>query len=326
MSDERDGLDVMREFHQRRQRVIGATDAPKILLLSRWGTPLSVYRDKVTTEEPKPPSLPAWLGLKLQSTVGELYTTATGTRLRAVNVQFHHPEHPFIGCHLDFRAWGNAKLLIEAKTRASTRGWGPDGSSEVPVEEWVQGQHEMAVTGATECHFAVLFGHRDFRVLRVLRDEAFIAGMIPKLVAFWNDHVLPRIPPVADALDHDTVHELYPEPVKEMRAATPEQAAMVRELVAARKVAAEAKAAEERSVNRIKQAIGDAAGISGSFGEITWTKNKDSARTDWEMVAATFKADNPDAWADAYGRHTTNKPGARTIRYALNEEDDDASE
>lgn len=324
MAEERDGLDALLEFNRRRRNGIGATDAPKILMLSKWGGPLSVYTDKVSEEPPKPPSLPAWLGLKLQSTVGELYTTATGTRLRAVNVQSVHPDHPYIVCHLDFRAWGDSRLLVEAKTRASSRGWGPDGSDEVPIEEWVQVQHELMVTGAREAHVAVLFGHREFRVLHVARDEEFIAKLLPREVAFWHDHVLARVPPPAGGSDLDIVKDQNPVEKGPVRPATPEQTAIVMELVGARAARLAAEKAEKAVTARVLQVIGDAAGISGSFGEITWTTNKPTV--EHAKVAAAYRTmlaeyDAEQSALDAVvDQHT--KPGSRTLRYRLNDEEE----
>src|SRR4030095_4125765 len=115
---QRDAADWRKEWHEQRATIIGATDSPKILGLSRHGTALSVYNDKVNPSGPQGQSLPAWLGLKLQSAVGELYTAATGTRLRASDRLFRMREFDWIGCHLDFRAWGDPTLLVEAKTRA----------------------------------------------------------------------------------------------------------------------------------------------------------------------------------------------------------------
>lgn len=324
MSDDRDGLDALLEFNRRRRNGIGATDAAKILMLSKWGGPLSVYADKISEDPPRPPSLPAWLGLKLQSTVGELYTAATGTRLRAANVQSVHPEHPYIVCHLDFRAWGDSRLLVEAKTRASSKGWGPDGSTEVPIEEWVQVQHELMVTGAREAHIAVLFGHREFRVLNVQRDEPFIAALLPREVAFWNDHVLARIPPPAGGADIDAVKDQHPAEKGPMRPATPEQTAIVMELVGARAARLLAEKAEKATVARVLQVIGDAAGISGSFGEITWTTNKPTM--EHQKVTQGYRnmlvaAGVDEMLLDAVAANHI-KPGSRTLRYRLNDEEE----
>lgn len=334
----RDVGDERQEFLERRATGIGATDAPKILGLSRWGTPLSVYHDKVDPQ-PDSPSLPAWLGLKLQGVVAELYTAATGRQVRADNRHHRSKEHPEIVCHLDFRVWGNAKRLVECKTKAHMTGFGPDGSSEVPPEIWVQVQHEMFVTGAEWCDVAVLFGHHTFQVHPIARDDAFIALMVPKLVAFWQENVLLRVPPlpIGHALDDRRLRDEHPHGDGTLKAATPEQAKLVERYAATRLNAAQVKVVQEELENRIKQIIGDSDGLTSPFGRVTWKRSKDGEVVDWEQVAVTFQnvieellllagpGDDPEAvrrlaraqavFDTAIGLATTTVPGSRRFYF-----------
>jgi predicted phage-related endonuclease len=110
--------DQQRAFDEQQRSGVGSTDSPKLLGLSKYGTALTVYERIVGGAPPHQPSLPAWLGLKMQRTVAELYTEATGIRVRADNGHHRHPTLPFIVTHLDYRAWGNRQHLVEAKTRA----------------------------------------------------------------------------------------------------------------------------------------------------------------------------------------------------------------
>lgn len=340
---ERDVTDARQEFLERRASGLGATDSPKLLGLSRWGTPLTVYRDKV---DPQPPeeSLPAWLGLKLQATVAELYTAATGQALRADNRHHRSKEHDFIVCHLDYRAIGKPKLLVECKTTRNEQGWGEDGSTEVPAEVWVQVQHEMYVTGATECHVAALFGHHTFSVYPIARDDAFIAQLVPRLVAFWNDHVLARVEPVAigHSADDRELRRLHPSNDGTLKPATPEQERLVKQLRSTRLNAKQIAVAQEELENRIKQIIGDADGLTTSIGDITFKRSKDSNKTDWEAVAATYgnviedlllaanPGDDPElvgrlaraqaVYETAAGLYTSTVPGSRRFIVSFREE------
>lgn len=276
-------------FLERRASGIGATDSPKILGLSRYGSSLSVYNDKVLREEHGVQSLPAWLGNKLQATVGELYTSATGQALRADNRHHRHRTHDWMVCHLDYRAKGRPDLLIECKTRAYMAGWGEDGSAEIPVDVWVQVQHEMAVTDASEAHVAVLFGHHTFRVYVIKRDDVFIAKLIEKLESWWVMHYLARVPPLPSGADVDTdqMKRDFPDNDDTLKAATPEQSEVAMKLRQATINEKQAALAAEELRNRIRLFIGDAAGITGPFGSITWKRSKDRVSTDWEQVAVT---------------------------------------
>lgn len=288
----RDVSDQRKEFLENRSTVIGATDSPKILGFSRWGTALTVYNDKVNPDlSDRDMSLPAWLGLKMQATVGELYTAATGVRLRADNRMHRMAGNDFIGCHLDFRAWGKPGHLIECKTRAYMSGWGDEGTTQIPVEIWVQVQHEMMVTDAELCDVAVLFGHHTFRFYSILRDQEFITGLLERLTEFREQNWLPRVPPLPTGhdLDTDYVKSANPDHDEEIKPATPEQVALVERFRLARQNAAQAKVAEAEAANRVRDLIGTAAGISGAFGTITWKRTKDSEVVHWDQVAVAYR-------------------------------------
>lgn len=341
IEDRRDVGEERQEFLEHRQTGLGATDAPKILGLSRWGSALSVYERLTEGPGDDTPSLPAWLGLKLQSTVAELYTAATGQKVRAANTHFRHPEHDWMVCHLDYRAWGNPKLLIECKTRAYMKGYGEDGSNEIPADVWVQVQHEMAVTGAETAHVAVLFGHHTFRVYVISRDQQFIDKWIEKGTDFWNNHYLARVPPPVTGHPEDDryLRRHHPDDDGSLIAATAEQEALVGRLVLAINNYKAVEQARKEVENQVKEVIGDAAGLTGSFGSITWKKSKDSESVDWGQVAIIYagvieeltgllNADSFDrarleqaqaVYETAVDLYTVTKPGSRRFLVNLKE-------
>lgn len=343
MAEAQDLVDERQEFHDRRATGLGATDGPKILGLSRYGTPLSVFHEKRDPQPPEPSSLPAWMGLKLQATVAELYTAATGVRLRADTRHHRSKEHPFIVCHLDYRAWGKPQLLVECKTKAYERGWGPDGSTEIPADVFVQVQHEMYVAEAAECHVATLFGHHSFRVYPIARDEGFLDKYIPRLVAFWEDNVVGGLPPapIGHEVDDRQIRKDHPQNDGTLKAATPEQERVAKDLRRTRLNAAQVKVTQEELENRLKQVIGDADGLTGSFGRITWKRSRDSDKVDWEQVAVTFggiveelmslRDGAPDregrlaramaVYETAVSLATTTVPGSRRFLVDFTEED-----
>lgn len=319
-------VDEEREFREEQRSGIGATDTPKILGLSRYGTPRTVYERLLSPPDaPDQSSLPAWVGMRIQGTVAELYTAATGYRLRAARQHYRHPEDEWIVCHLDYRVWGRPKTLVECKTRARMVGWGEDGSQVVPRDVWAQCQHEMLVTGATECHVAVLFGHHTFRVYPLLRSDTFLEALRPLLRDFWHDNVLARVPPPLTGHERDAAIVARDNPASGgvYRNATPAQATIVNEL---REAVEQSKVADyrvEQLKTRIKEMIGPALGLIGPFGRITWKKNNDSARVDWEAVAIEYRrlavaASIPaDALDAVIKERTTVKEGPRVFTMDL---------
>lgn len=292
-SEPRDALDEQREFAEARAGGLFSTDGAKILLLSRWGTPRSVYNDKVGLTPVRPMSLPAWLGLRLQQTVSELFATQTGLRLRADRRLYWAKGTDFpMGAHLDFRVLGDRGTIVEAKTRARMTGWGPEGSTEIPPDVWVQVQHQMRVTGARQVHVAVLFGHHTFRSYLIPRDDEFLARYVEQLGTYWWTYVIPRMAPpyTGKGVDTDAVATEHPVHSDLIRPATPEQEKMVAQLLLARQNSAQVGEALVGWQNRVKDVIGDDAGIRGSFGEVTWKKIKDHDEVNWEQVAESYRA------------------------------------
>ena len=331
-------------FHEQRATVLGATDSPKILGLSRWGTALSVYNDKTSPDlSNRQMSLPAWLGLKMESAVAELYTARTGNRVRADNRMHTMPGYDFIGCHLDYRVWSRPDWLVEAKTRAYMKGWGGEDENKIPVDVWVQVQHEMMVTGADRCDVAVLFGHHTFRVYEMISHESFQRTLLERLIRFREDNWLAGVPPPATGhpVDTDIVkgeNQLHGDLIKPV---TPEQAEVVDLYRRARFNVKQAAEREAELQNKLIQIIGTAAGISGPFGTITRKKTQDGVVTDWEQVAAAYRkpldhalATDPDALGlglDPWNTiraieslYTRVKPGYRRFNYQFAEETEDA--
>lgn len=314
-----DALDSEREFREQQRRGIGATDTPKILGLSKYGTARTVYERLLSDpSEASPSSLPAWVGLRIQGTVAELYTAATGYRLRAANQHYKHKEDEWLVCHLDYRVWGSPHILVECKTRSRMRGWGDDGSEVVPPDVWAQCQHEMLVTGATECHVAVLFGHHTFRVYPLKRNEEFITSLRPILRDFWHDFVLAKVPPplTGHPADARIVAEEHPDNDAFYRNATPAQTQSVAALKAAADEEAAAAFKLEGAKNRVKDIIGDAMGLIGPFGRVTWKRTKDATIIDWQSVAKAYRRiiEDPTVYEDLdvlEGVHTNIREGYR---------------
>jgi predicted phage-related endonuclease len=88
---------------------------------------------------------------------------------------------------------------IEAKYVGPTHAdeWGPDGSDIVPPYVVLQVQHQMSVSDlhAVWVGAAIARWQLEFRVYRIARDNAIIEAIREVCQRFWNDHVLPRVPP-----------------------------------------------------------------------------------------------------------------------------------
>lgn len=272
------------------ERGIGSTDTPKILSLSRHGTALSVWDEKMgRARDEDEMSLPAWLGLRLQGAVAEMFTQATGTGVRADKRIHWHPRIPYVYCHLDYRELGRggSRRIVECKTRAHMRGWGPVGSTEIPPDIFAQVQHQMAVIDGEWTEVAVLFGHHTFRHYRIPRHDGFIEALEnEEWPRFWQ-HVLDGTPPPITGQDQDNawLRRHFPHNDGTIRSATAEQERRIKRLLIARQNRNAVQSAFQALENEVRLMIGEHDGITGDFGTITLKRTKDRTTVDWQRVA-----------------------------------------
>lgn len=319
-------------FRAARRDGLYSTDSAAILQLSSWGTPLSVYLDKVEPLVPsEPASLQAWLGWRLESSLAELYAERYGADTpMAMPGTYTHAQVPFVKTHLDY---ADGAILVECKTRSiRSRAWGPDGSAQVPVDVWVQVQHELMVTGFDLARIPVLFGLWGFHVYEVPADPVFQGKLLAELDRFWREHVLAKKPPELTAFPRDVAwskrHELKDDTVA---SATPEQEQLFSRVRMARLAVSQAEKARDALDAQVRELIGEQAGIMGAFGQVTWRPG--GPRTDWKLLAGTLRkaVDKLVPWAPtaeadpildqlqvAKGLYTT--PGSRRLDYRFNEE------
>jgi hypothetical protein len=285
--------DALDAFTEEQRSAITSTDVAKILGLSRWGTALTVYASKVSPPPARKMGLPGWLGNRLEGLISELFTSASGLRVRADNGFHRSAAHPCLGTHLDRRVVGRPRSLVELKSRGSRRGWGEDGSAKVPPDVWLQVQHEMYCTGATECFVAVLFSTQDYRTYRLAPDPKYASDIVPVLVRFWDENVERRVPPPPTGAKPDTDY-LSAQPGGHkgsgLKSATPGQERLVGDLRLSMVQASIAALTVEEKKNLVKAIIGEEyEGLAGSFGTITWRRSKDRVEVDWEAVASVYR-------------------------------------
>ena len=154
---------------------------------------------------------------------------------------FTHPEHDFITCHIDgiYRTSVlDGLILHEGKTaneRTFRNDWGPPGTDRIPRTYMIQVQHQMMLTGADECIVSALVlpkmqdelpppddadkvrqiavGLYDmgyFHQYPVKANREVQKYMLEEYVNFWNNHVIPKVPPKPKSLDW--VKKLIPKP------------------------------------------------------------------------------------------------------------------
>jgi putative phage-type endonuclease len=175
------------DWHAARRQGIGASDAPVVMRLSPWKTPLQLYYEKrgeATKELAEPNEAMEW-GLLLEEVIARVYAARTGNRVRRVNKILRDEKYPFVIANLD-RVIVGKPVGVEIKTTRSDEEWGEEGTDEVPEHVITQCQHQMRVANLIEVDIPVLIAGNNLRVYRVKRNESFIASIVRAEMEFWD--------------------------------------------------------------------------------------------------------------------------------------------
>lgn len=303
------------EWLEWRRTGIGGSGAAGILGVSKWSSPFDVYAEIVLgrqIEETKDMKR----GKLFEPVVVEMFEESEGLST-IPSVFARNKKHEWlIGTPDRFVTSGPGEQTpiagLEAKTAHffAADGFGEPGSDEVPEHYLLQCAHYMAVTGLDLWYLAVLIGMDDFRVYKIHRDAELEAHMLERLGAFWQNHIVPKVEPSIFESKAIAEHlaKRYPRDVKPLReASTDDERIEIYRLKQAEQGAAQVKEYLEDCRSRVKDLIGDSAGIDlKSDGKITWRKAKDSKKTDWKSLALEM-----GATTENIEKHSETRPGSR---------------
>lgn len=289
------------EWLQERRKGIGGSDAAKVLGVSRWGGPLSVYLEKKGLYVPEDPGEPAYWGTVLEDVVAREFEKRSGLRVQRQNKIFQHAEYPWMLANVDRRIVGQNKGL-ECKTASNFMGDEWEGD-ELPDSYYIQIQHYMAVMGWESCWVACLIGGQRYVQKEVQRNSELINTIIEKEREFWEEHFLKDVPPPVTPFDNP--NSLWPEQTEDdmVQDIDDETITIARSLAVVQATIKGLENEEERLKGILKAKIGEMAGIQGIC---SWKQAKSKMVTDWQSVAIELGAES-----DIISRHTEEKPGSR---------------
>lgn len=293
-----------------RREGAGASDVPVIVGLDPFQTVMDVFREKTEEGYERGENEATERGHMLEPAVRSWYAARTGADVQLPGT-LRHPDLSFALATPDGIAYRDGEQrVLECKTAAwaDRSVWGESGTDLVPPNYLVQTQWQLLVTGLKSADLAALLWGTELRIYTIERDASLIAMLVEQVEWFWRNHIIPRVPPPLQG-DDSTARYLaskYPMHTPELAAATAETLALRAEYDKAKVAHDAAVTALEYAKNRIKDAIGNSAGIEGVA---TWRQVKGRTTTDWEAVARACNA--PPTVIDAY---TARKPGHRTFR------------
>lgn len=186
------------EWLKHRQAGIGGSDASCIAGLNPWKSAIQLYMDKKQEDPQEVKSLRMELGNRLEGLVAELFTEATGLKVRNVNGILKNDKYPFALANID-RAIVGEKAFLECKTTNSyaLKEW----EEGIPAHYEIQCLHYMAITGATHCYIAVLIGNSDFIWHKIERDQETIDYLMQIEKDFWENNIEKDVVPLPDGSD-----------------------------------------------------------------------------------------------------------------------------
>ena len=312
------------EWLAQRRTGIGGSDVAAILGLSKFKSPLDVFKDKLGETPNGEQSQAAYWGTKLEDIVAKEFQERTGLKVQRVNKQLSREgwmhanidravvNHAISGT---VRIQGEAKqaetgrllttdAILECKTASSyiADQWGPSQEEEIvsgkvvsdhkiPIYYETQVQWYLGVTGASVCFVAALLGGQDFRIYLVHRDNEVITALQDQCRAFWFEHVQKQVPP--DPHTAEEVQKLFAKDSGEMIEASNEVATDIGEL---RNLVEQVKAleAEQKIVkDRICAALGERTGFLIAGEKACTFKAQKSTRFD----TTRFKKEKPETYA-----------------------------
>jgi putative phage-type endonuclease len=190
-------------------RRIGGSDIGKLLGLSPYGGPAEVYDRIVDGVEAE------WNDRMARGAACEPELRAYGQRILRLELDDYasdiavHPGVEFAHAQIDDRAHlRGVPVAVDYKTQSTfAKGWGPDGSDEVPEHYRAQMAWELACCDRDLGLFVVgygtdlppprLFDISNVCTYHIQRDGVFESYCLDVARDFWIKHVIPRVPPAA---------------------------------------------------------------------------------------------------------------------------------
>lgn len=270
---------------ERRQKGLGASDAPVVLGVSPHKTPYQLWSEKVGLVEPPDLSDREWIewGQHLEPLIAKVYGERSGRNIK-VWPQYgliQHATRDWMLCTPDATQEDGERDtgLLQIKTTGAFRA--KEWEDEPPLYYQVQVQHELEVTGTQWATLAVLVGGQKLLWFDVERNEKFITAMVEAEEEFWRRVVEEDPPEVDESPDTSKLlFKLHPQDNGEAVALPPPAAIWDEELVTVKGQLKELESQRRLLENRIKAAIGDA----------TWGVLQDGARYSYKTQTTNYSA------------------------------------
>lgn len=275
------------EWLEIRKTIIGASDVAAILGVSPWGSPWSVWAEKMGLFSSHKDDVVLQWGKDLEIAIERRFMRERGSLVVAQQHLARHPEFPRVGATLDgLETPGIDKPVVApVDWKTGDREW-----ESVPVQYACQAQMQMLTTGLDVMRFA-LFVDRfsPLYIYEVERNQSDIDFIMERLYEFWDKHIVTAIPPETDGHDAtlEALAKTFPEHVRDKYVDLDGLVEIYEAWQNARAEMEEIEKVEKAARARIVDALGDAEeGRIGGQRVLTYrTQEKTTAREAKRIVA-----------------------------------------
>ncbi len=179
------------EWHKFRKNHIGGSDAPALMEVSPWKTPLDLYNDKINcTEFSNSSNYAMRRGLELEPIALALFEAETGYFMSPrvlVHQAINFMSASLDGMELDGKAIVEIKCPGKSDHQCALSG-------EVPEKYIPQLQHQMEVASLNKIYYMSYVSDLDYKILEVYKDHDYTKTLLQKEAEFWQ-RVIERKPP-----------------------------------------------------------------------------------------------------------------------------------
>lgn len=198
------------EFLKRRKSFLGGSDIGCIVGVNKYKSALDIYIDKTTDTITETISEAARFGHLLEDIIAEEYSRKTGNEVSIEQELIVHPKYPIACANID--RWVNDKeFILECKTTCFMKGneWGEEHTDQIPETFLCQVAWYAAICNVPKVDIAVLIGGQTFKIYTYNRNLEFEDKLMQIGNNFWNNHIIPRVPPLPVNLSD--ISTLYPQ-------------------------------------------------------------------------------------------------------------------
>ena len=270
-----------------RRTTLGSSDAPRLFN----GQAMALWLEKMGLSEPTEETFQQDFGHRIEPVVAKLYedrlrsdAEAMGLevarlRLRANRKTHQNPLARWQACTPDYfvhdgtdadRVW-----LLEVKNRNeyTRKGWGEEGTDQVPRDILLQCLWQLQVTGLHRCDVAVLFGNSSLQVYTIqIRDHQTLIEEANRRAMRLRELVRTETPPDLDGSEawSDYLAHLYPVAADDVYLEADDHAEQLLAALAQASVAAkQSEAAYLTAKLEVQVLVGSHRGLTGHNGKVT---------------------------------------------------------